>query len=585
MDPMKRWLSVFLVLSLACILPSLIPIRNGESRTVTTSIATTVPTHAEVQSDLTPVPTFTPTPPFITPTPALQDPRLHRERVLILPRPYFAGDRLTVDVDPILPDFQSHLYTVTLDLMDGRSLTSPVFPMGLTGEPQARFHWLAPPVVEESTAILTVTLTFDDKVDDPILQNNRIVVSESVRPPSALYPPEPEARWTYTETESYRLHYLTGSAADRDLRALMTEATAAYRHVTARLGKPEEPVDVYAIDRVIGQGGYASSEWVAFSYTDRKYAPITLSSVLRHELTHRLDWRLGCDNAPSFLREGLAVYVAGGHYELEPLRQRAAALLVSERYIPLVRLIDDFYTHHHEVGYWEAGSLVQYLVETYGWDSIAEICKASTDLASDDYEYESEIFAASINILGAGSFKEIAGAWESWLAASEASSLDRQLLEGKLQLMERMRDYQKTLDLAAHFAEGVLFDPAQAERLGIVADFVRRPREPRAIAIELLLAMGYEAFLQKDLVILTLCIDSVDALLPRTASSALKNYCPELAEDTVAIVTRALERGYETYRLLMKGSETYGLQVLDLEAWPQKREMVAVMDSEEWILY
>lgn len=581
---MKCWVGVFLLFSLACILPSLIFIHDGESQTATRNVPTLTPASSEMHPEVTPFATFTVTPLPVTSTPWSQDPRLDRNHVLILPQPLFAGDRLTVDVDPRIPDFQPHHYTVTLDLMDGRSYTSPIVPVGLTGKPQARFYWLDPLKAERATAILTVTLTVGDEVVDPIPENNRVVVSESIYPSTALLPPEPEARWGYTETEGCRLHYLIGSAADRDLLTLMTESGAAYRHVTARLKRPADPVEIYIMDRVVGQGGYASSDWIAFSYTDRKYAPITLSSVLKHELTHRLDEGLGCDTAPSFVREGLAVYVAGGHYEPESLRQRAAALLASEHYIPLTRLVNDFYAHQHEAGYWEAGAFVQYLVETYGWDSISEICKVSAHRASDDHEREFEVFVASVSSLGIGSFAEIERAWEDWLADSEVLRMDLQLIEGKLQLMDRMRAYQKRYDTAAHFTEGVLFSPAEAARLGIVADFIRRPRQPETIAIELLLALGYEAFLQRDLVILNLCLDSIDSLLNRTTSSSLPDPGSDLADEIVALVARALRLGYEPYQLLMEGPERYRIQVLDLGAWPQKREMVAVMDSGEWVL-
>lgn len=581
---MKRWVGILLLISVACALPSLIPDRESDPQMPATRPPLISPTRNEARTKLTPVPTFTPTPSPSTPTLSPKDPRLSRNEVLILPQPLFAGDRLTVDVDPIIPAFQLDYYTVTLDLPDGRLLTHPVVPMGLNGEPQARFYWLAPFERERATAVLTVTLQVSHDVNDPIPQNNHVVITQSVRPSSALSPPEPEARWIYTETQGYRLHYLSGSAADRDLDDLMGEAATAYRDVTARLGEPDELIDVYIMGRVVGQGGYASSTWVAFSYVDRQYVPIRLNSVLRHELTHRLDHKVACHHAMSFLREGLAVYVAGGHYEPEPLRQRAAVLLTSEHYIPLARLVNDFYTHQHEVGYWEAGAFVQYLVETYGWDAITELCESSAQSASSDSESEFQVFAASVASLGGGSFVEIERAWESWLADAEVTHLALQLLDGKLRLMERMRAYQLKFDTAAHFTEGVLFSPAEAERLGIVADFVRHPQEPEAIAIELLLAMGYESFRQNDLGVLNLCIDSIDFLMAAETRIDLSDSNADLAVDVLEIVRRALDMGYEPYRLLIEAEGYYRVLVLDLEAWPQRYEMTAVMDSGKWTL-
>jgi hypothetical protein len=456
--------------------------------------------------------------------------------------------------------------------------------MGITGEPQARFYWLAPVEVTRPTIRFTVTLTVGQGVIDEVPQNNRVVLSEPTYPQRALLSPEPETQWTYTETLGFRIYYLTGSTADRDLDKLIAAAGSAYGYVTTRLGKPTERVDVYILDRIIGQGGYASSEWVAFSYTDRKYAPIQLDSVLKHELTHRLDGSLACDAAPSFLREGLAVYVAGGHYETEPLRQRAAALLSSDYYVPLHRLVNDFYTHQHEVGYWEAGAFVQYLIETYGWESISKICKASASGSSRDTRQDLEILTESVESISVASFPQIEREWETWLADSNTSSLDRQLLEGKLSLMDKMRTYQRYYDRAAHFAEGVLFSPAEAKRLGIVADFVRRPRNPEAITIELLLAMGYESFLQRDLVMLNLCIDSIDALLENYPQPSWPNSNTYLAGEILEIVRQALAKGYEPYRVLIQQPGRYRLQVLDLQTWPEQYEIVAVSNAGVWRL-
>ncbi len=69
------------------------------------------------------------------------------------------------------------------------------------------------------------------------------------------------------------------------------------------------------------------------------------------------------------LEEGLAVYLTGGHFKPEPLGPRAAALLDLGWYISLSNVANDFYNQQHDIAYLEAGSLVKYLVETYGWSA------------------------------------------------------------------------------------------------------------------------------------------------------------------------------------------------------------------------
>ncbi len=81
---------------------------------------------------------------------------------------------------------------------------------------------------------------------------------------------------------------------------------------------------------------------MAISYPDRAYSPVDMGSLLRHELTHRLDSAIGCDEAPALLREGLAVVLAGGHYREEPIICKASTLLSNGYMIPVSRLLSDF---------------------------------------------------------------------------------------------------------------------------------------------------------------------------------------------------------------------------------------------------
>ena len=91
-------------------------------------------------------------------------------------------------------------------------------------------------------------------------------------------------------------------------------------------GDFSEPLVVTLMPRVLGQGGFASSE-MYISFLDRNYAGNMLEMVLHHEMVHILDNRLGGEMRPTILIEGLAVYLSGGHYKLEDLIPRAAALL------------------------------------------------------------------------------------------------------------------------------------------------------------------------------------------------------------------------------------------------------------------
>jgi hypothetical protein len=166
-----------------------------------------------------------------------------------------------------------------------------------------------------------------------------------------------------------RAHVVTGTAAHRDLNQLKGIVELAVQEAATTLGVTvEKPLHFYLIDRVIGQGGYASST-IVVSYLDRNYVGEGISELVTHEAVHLLDQQFAPSRI-SFLAEGLAVWVTGGHYKEEDVDQRVQALRESGLYVPLVQLVDDFYAHQHEVGYLQAGGFIQFLVERYGWDEV-----------------------------------------------------------------------------------------------------------------------------------------------------------------------------------------------------------------------
>jgi len=466
------------------------------------------------------------------------------------------------------------LLTLTLALPDGTVLTTPVELIGLAPQYQARFYWAwqAPDVA--GLLPLTFTLTVPPDMPDPNPADNTLTLTIPVYSTDDLYPPEPHTQWLTTEKEGFRLHTLTDSAATRDLPALLDSAQDAYADVAAQLPPAgDEILDIYLMDRVIGQGGFASAAWVAVSYTDRMYAPIQFDVVLRHELIHRLDKAIGCENAPSLIREGLAVYLPGGHYRRESLPHKAAAVAQSEVYVPLDALLDNFYVHQHEVSYTEAGMWVGYFVETYGWEGLETLCRAATGAEGDD----AARLTAGTTALGAPDLVALEAAWLDWLSGVPITADDTALLDVELRLMDTMRAYQRDYNLSAHFLEGILFDVAEAERQGIVADFVRRPREPEAIAVELLLALAQDAVRQGDAAETEAILAAITPILEHG------DFTPGLAADVLALTRLALERGYEPYRLTPT-AEGYTLGVLDYANWPALELWQAVRENGNWKL-
>ena len=133
-------------------------------------------------------------------------------------------------------------------------------------------------------------------------------------------PAQAGAQWAEATTECCVVHYITGTAAERDLPALMAMVDQQAEHAVQAMGiEFTEPITITVMPRVLGHGGFASDE-IYVSYLDRNYAANSWEMVVHHEMIHILDRRLGGDLRPSILVEGLAVY-----HERRALQARGAA--------------------------------------------------------------------------------------------------------------------------------------------------------------------------------------------------------------------------------------------------------------------
>ena len=114
--------------------------------------------------------------------------------------------------------------------------------------------------------------------------------------------------------------------------------------------------------------------------------------------------------------------------------------------------------------------------------------------------------------------------------------------------------------------------------MGIAADFVRRPRTPEAIAIELVLAMAQEAVERRDVELL----DMLNAELSVVLAGGPRD--SDLVSDVVTIAERAQSRGWEPYRLLLEGKGRFRVYVLSLQFWPQQSVLSARLRAGVWVL-
>jgi hypothetical protein len=407
------------------------------------------PVEGTLSPTLSPVPSPTPDPQFLL--------NVHPDG------PLYVGDQVSFEV--ITPTgFDTHEKRVEVRLGDQEIGTSGFSPYGIAGRQQATLWW----AWDTSTlAPGAHKLTFTVLPDGPAWQQTIHLLPRDVLPVS-----EREAHWESLATQCCTLNYISGTDAARDIQELGKTADALAGRLSLMMPvHNDEKIPVVIMSRTLGHGGFTNGA-IYVSYLDRNYAGSTFEMILQHEAVHWLDHELGGDLRPTLLLEGLAVYQTGGHFKPEALIPRAAALLSLNWYIPLRTLADSFYPSQHEIGYLEAGALVQYLVEIYGWEAFnnfyRDIHPAPSGLQSDAIDLALQThFDLTLDQLESD-FLELLRTQPVDLTRIEDVRLS-------IQFYDTVRRYQQLFDPSAYFQTAWLADASVMRQKNIVADYVRRP--------------------------------------------------------------------------------------------------------------
>ena len=219
-----------------------------------------------------------------------------------------------------------------------------------------------------------------------------------------------------------------------------------------------------------------------------------------------------------------------------------------------------------------------YIVEERGWEGMRQLCEAGAAASGEG----TLRLASALAALDLPPLPELERDWLRWLQALHVTAEEGRVLQDGWLLMDTVRAYQSRYDPSAYFLTGILFDPAWGAERGITADFVRRPREARAIALELLLQMARESLRADAPAEAERLAAAVQAALEPTASPP-----PEVTE-MEALVAAVLSRGYEPYRVVWVddgakvGQRAPGCVVyaLDRADWPMKRVLWAARDAD-----
>lgn len=282
--------------------------------------------------------------------------------------------------------------------------------------------------------------------------------------------PASDPTWASTSIDCCVIHYITGTDAERDLDSLKVLVQEQANDASARMDETfAQRVSITLLPRLLGHGGFAM-DGIYVTYMHHNLTGDITGQVIHHEMIHILDARQGGGWMPSMLVEGLAVYLSGGHYKMEALLPRAAALAGSQDYIPLEKLVTDFYHHQHEISYLEAGALVEYLVNRYGRASFNDFYRHMTDHGD-----PLKSFDAALNTHFGTSLGSLEQDFQAELKKQVVTDAIRQDLHLTVEFYDDMRSYQEILDPSAYFLTAWLPDQATMQAKGITADILRSP--------------------------------------------------------------------------------------------------------------
>jgi hypothetical protein len=505
--------------------------------TATVLPPTLTPT-ASPSPSATPLPTQTSTPPPPAPRFRIE---YHPDGNL------YTGDQVSISVlAPPDTFLEGANLTIQIDQPGGLTIGPAGFGgWGIAGRNQVTFIW-----GWDTRSLEAGEYSLHFSIDP---QGYSFTDTVTLLPASAIPPAQAGAEWATTNTECCAVHYITGSAAERDLFALTTMIDQqAQRAASSMEVDFTEPITITILPRLLGHGGFAADE-ISVSYLDRNYAANSWEMVVHHEMIHILDRRMGGDLRPSMLVEGLAVYMSGGHYKPEPLLPRAAALLDDHLniYIPLAVLADDFYSAQHEIGYMEAGALIEYLVGTFGWEAYSTFYRDIHPVAGAGQ-------AASIDTALQAHFgltlAQIEQDFITFLRGQQDTGQWQEDVRITVLYFDTLRRYQQLMDPSAYFRTAWLMDGPSMRERGIVADFLRHPSQPSNLALETLFITASDDWVNGDfseadrmLTIINQVLDSVEQEQTDPFSR------DRMSTDYLSIAVLLQQNGYELQNIELSG--------------------------------
>lgn len=422
----------------------------------------------------------------------------------------YVGDKVSFEV--LSPsDFQLGHQKMRVAIGDQMLGETDFSNFGIAGRSEAIFYWAWNTQKLDAGAH---TLTFSVLPTGPTWTETFTLL-----PAAGLPAAERDARWVSVSSACCTIYYISGTDAARDIEKLETLADAQAADVERRLGVDfKGKIPLTFLSRVLGQGGF-TADAIYVSYLDHNYAGSTVAQVVHHEMVHWLDKQMGGDESISLLQEGLAVYFSDGHFKVEPILPRAAALFQLDWYIPLRTLVDSFYTSQHEISYIEAAALTAYMVQTYGWKNYNAFYR---DLHSGKGGSTIDMLDAALQAHFNITFDQLEKDFIAFLHKQTVTPDTITDVRLSVAFYDAVRRYQQQVDTSAYFMTAWLPDGAEMRQQHIVDDYLRHPVSATGTQIEKLLVAGDASLRAGDYPAVEADIREVNRLLDELAGQSEK---------------------------------------------------------------
>lgn len=475
------------------------------------------------------LPATTPEP---TPTPVLESPFLLTRvsgQVQAYPGPlHYEGDVLTFEVP--VQGFREPPEVAVSVTVDGGN------PKQVAG--QWSFNRLLVPLALDTSGL---TGTHEVRIQTADDSGVDVVYPLEVLPADQRPQNEIGAMWESIRIPCCTLHYITDTAAARDLETIADHAQQAAEDFARVTGVVvQDQIDVYIVDRMWGNGAFAGGDELLMAYTDRYYGPTQggagLETVFRHEYTHAT--RTDRSESGFFpFNEGLAVYIAGGHYKPEPIPERGAAMLALGYEAGL-----DPFASQHEIAYLHGATIMAYMIEEYGWDEMIEFGQSAAGDRYFDPEARDQIFQDVFGVQA----EAFESSYLGWLASHEpGEQLDDLRLTVALQ--DLRREYQR------EFAPEpfVIFGRSEETfaRPAFLPILLREASAPPNVAVELMIANAQKAILTGEYETAHALTEAVRGVLESG------EFTSPLAHDYASIALALSMADYEGLALDLQGDQ------------------------------